>query len=180
MDVRPAAADFRLLTRKALDTLLRMPERHRFLRGMVHWLGFPTAEVPFTAPPRFAGRSKFTVVRMVRLARDGLLSFSRVPLHAALLLAGAMLLMSLVGTTAAWALCRPAGSTGWLILALIAGGHLAGGAVWVSLVAFSEYLARIHEQVLGRPLYVVEGTSDTLATTAPISPGRTTRPAAVA
>jgi polyisoprenyl-phosphate glycosyltransferase len=139
-----------------------MPERHRFVRGMVHWLGFPTAEVPFTAPPRFAGRSKFTVVRMVRLARDGLLSFSRVPLHAALLLAGAMLLTSLVGTTAAWAFCRPAGGVGWLLLALIAGGHLAGGAVWVALVAFSEYLARIHEQVLGRPLYVVQATSDSL------------------
>jgi len=177
MDVRPAAADFRLLTRKALDALLRMPERHRFLRGMVHWLGFPTAEVPFTAPPRFAGRSKFTVVRMIRLARDGLLSFSRVPLHAALLLAAAMLLISLVGTTAAWAFCRPEGSTGWLILALIAGGHLAGGAGWVSLVAFSEYLARIHEQVLGRPLYVVEEASDSLATAPPT---RKTRPAVVA
>lgn len=180
MDVRPAAADFRLLTRKALDALLRMPERHRFLRGMVHWLGFPTAEVPFTAPPRFAGRSKFTVVRMIRLARDGLLSFSRVPLHAALLLAGAMLLVSLVGTTAAWAFCRPEGSTGWLILALIAGGHLAGGAVWVSLVAFSEYLARIHEQVLGRPLYVIEKTSDTVTADVSTPPVRRARPAGVA
>jgi dolichol-phosphate mannosyltransferase len=100
---------------------------------------------------------------MVRLARDGLLSFSRVPLHAALLLAGAVLFASLIGTTAAWALCRPPGPTGWLILALIAGGHLAGGAGWVSLVAFSEYLARIHEQVLGRPLYVVQDSSDSPA-----------------
>jgi dolichol-phosphate mannosyltransferase len=180
MDVRPAAADFRLLTRKAIDALLRMPERHRFLRGMVHWLGFPTAEVPFTAPPRFAGRSKFTVVRMIRLARDGLLSFSRVPLHAALLLAGAMLLVSMVGTTAAWAFCRPEGPTGWLILALIAGGHLAGGAVWISLVAFSEYLARIHEQVLGRPLYVIEKTSDTLTADVSTHPVRRGRPAVVA
>jgi dolichol-phosphate mannosyltransferase len=177
MDVRPAAADFRLLTRKALDALLRMPERHRFLRGMVHWLGFPTAEVPFSAPPRFAGRSKFTAVRMIRLARDGLLSFSRVPLHAALLLAGAMLFVSLIGTTITWAFCRPEGSAGWLILALIAGGHLAGGAVWVALVAFSEYLARIHEQVLGRPLYVVEQSSDSLATS---PPARKARPAVVA
>ena len=162
MDVRPAAADFRLLSRTALDALLRMPERHRFVRGMVHWLGFPTAEVSFAAPPRFAGRSKFTVVRMVRLARDGLLSFSRVPLHAALLLAGAMLLTSLVGTSIAWAVCRPDGPVGWLVLALIAGGHLAGGSVWVALVAFSEYLARIHEPVLGRPLYVVQSTSESL------------------
>src|SRR5204862_112315 len=110
MDVRPAAADFRLLSRRALDVLLRMPERNRFLRGMVHWLGFPTAEVSFRAPPRYAGRSRFTVVRMIRLARDGLLSFSRVPLHAALLSAGAMLLVSFLGTTVGWSLCAPAGA----------------------------------------------------------------------
>jgi polyisoprenyl-phosphate glycosyltransferase len=162
MDIRPAAADFRLLSRRALDALLRMPERHRFLRGMVHWLGFRTAEVPFVAPPRFAGQSKFTLVRMVRLARDGLLSFSRVPLHASLLLAGAMLLLSLVATTTAWFLCRPPGGVGWLLLALIAGVHFAGAGMWVALVAFAEYLARIHEQVLGRPLYVVRETSDEL------------------
>jgi dolichol-phosphate mannosyltransferase len=175
MDVRPAAADFRLLSRRALDVLLRMPERHRFLRGMVHWLGFPTAEVRFTAPPRFAGRSKYTLVRMIRLARDGLLSFSRVPLHAALLLAGAMLLVSFLGTTITWVLCRPMGPLGWLLLALVGGMHLAGAGVWVALVAFSEYLARIHEQVLGRPLYVVRETSESL----PVA-GRATRPDRVA
>src|SRR5262245_1537894 len=172
MDVRPAAAYFRLLSRRALDVLLKMPERHRFLRGMVHWLGFPTAEVRFAAPPRFAGRSKFTLVRMIRLARDGLLSFSRVPLHAALLLAGAMLGLSFLGTLTAWGLCRPGGSVGWLILALIGGVHLAGAGVWVALVAFSEYLARVHEQVLGRPLYVVRETSDDLAVTLRASPAK--------
>jgi dolichol-phosphate mannosyltransferase len=167
MDVRPAAADFRLLSRRALDALLKMPERHRFLRGMVHWLGLPTAEVRFTASARAAGRSKYTLVRMIRLARDGLLSFSRVPLHAALVLAGAMLLVSFLGTTAIWALCRPDGPIGWLLIALIGGVHLAGAGVWVALVAFSEYLARIHEQVLGRPLYVVRQTSDDLAPARP-------------
>lgn len=159
MDVRPAAADFRLMSRKALDALLRMPERHRFIRGMVHWLGFSTSEVNFLAPPRFKGKSKFTLVRMIRLARDGLLSFSRVPLHAALLFAGAMLMLSFLGTTGAWFAFRPEGATGWLILALILGAHLAGGAIWIALLAFSEYLARIHEQVLGRPLYVVRESS---------------------
>lgn len=162
MDVRPSAADFRLLTRKALDALNHMPERHRFLRGMVHWLGFKTAEVNFFAPPRVAGKSKFTLVRMIRLARDGLLSFSRVPLHAALLLAGAMLILSFLGTCVAWFACRPDGTIGWIIGALILGAHLAGAAMWISLLAFSEYLARIHEQVLGRPLYVVSESSDDL------------------
>jgi dolichol-phosphate mannosyltransferase len=179
MDIRPSAADFRLLSRKSLDALLKMPERHRFLRGMVHWLGLPTAEVTFTAPPRFAGKSKFTLVRMVRLARDGLLSFSRVPLHAALLMAGAMLLTSLIGATTAWIFCRPESPVSWLILTLIVGGHLAGGAVWIALVAFSEYLARIHEQVLGRPLYVIETTSDSLAA-ASTPLGRNTRSAVAA
>ena len=173
MDVRPAAADFRLLSRRAVNALLRMPERHRFLRGMVHWLGLPTADVRFTAPARFAGRSKYTLVRMVRLARDGLLSFSRIPLHAALLLAGSLLLVSFLGTTAAWLLCQPAGPVGWLLLALIGGVHLAGAGGWVALVAFSEYLARVHEQVLGRPLYVVRQTSDDLAPARPAArPGR--------
>jgi glycosyltransferase involved in cell wall biosynthesis len=177
MDVRPAAADFRLLSRRALNELLRMPERHRFLRGMVHWLGFPTAEVRFVAPPRFAGRSKFTLVRMIRLARDGLLSFSRVPLHAALIVAGAMLLASFLGTTATWLLCRPDGGVGWLILALIAGVHLGGAGMWVALVAFSEYLARIHEQVLGRPLYVVREVSEERAASGAARAPRTTHAA---
>ena len=139
-----------------------MPERHRFLRGMVHWLGFTAAEVNFVAPPRFAGKSKYTVVRMIRLARDGLLSFSRVPLHAALLLAGAMLLVSFLATTTAWLVFRPDEPVAWLLLALIAGAHLAGGATWISMLAFSEYLARIHEQVLQRPLYVIRDSSDDL------------------
>jgi polyisoprenyl-phosphate glycosyltransferase len=171
MDIRPAAADFRLLSRKSLDALLRMPERLRFIRGMVHWLGFSTAEVSFVAPPRFAGKSKFTLVRMVRLARDGLLSFSRVPLHAALVLAGSMILASFLGTTVAWMIFRPEGGMGWLLLALILGTHLAGSAVWISLAAFSEYLARVHEQVLGRPLYVVREFSDELPAVAANRPG---------
>jgi glycosyltransferase involved in cell wall biosynthesis len=163
MDIRPAAADFRLLAQPALDALLKLPERHRFLRGMVHWLGFPTAEVSFLAPPRAAGRSKFTLVRMVRLARDGLLSFSRVPLHAALLLAGALIAISFLGCSAAWVACRPAESWAWLLLAGIVGGHAVAGGLWAVGFAVCEYIARIHEQVLNRPLYVVERTSDDVA-----------------
>ena len=178
MDIRPAASDFRLMSRKALDALLGMPERHRFLRGMVHWLGFPSAEVAFVAPPRFAGKSKFTTVRMIRLARDGLLSFSRVPLHAALVLAGGMIGLSFLGTGLAWLLLRPDGPVGWLLLALIGAVHLAGGAMWVALVAFSEYLARIHEQVLGRPLYVVERDTEVAVGRAATLPAGRSRTAA--
>lgn len=160
MDIRPAASDFRLMTRKPLEALLSMRERHRFIRGMVHWLGFKRSEVNFLAPPRFAGKSKFTVLKMIRFARDGLLSFSRVPLHAALLGAGGALGLSFLLSLGAWFAWQPAGSVAWLLLAMIFTVHMGGFAVWVALVAFSEYLARVHEQVLGRPLYVVRETSD--------------------
>ena len=74
-----------------------------------------------------------------------------------------MLGLSFLGTTTTWLLCAPRDATGWLLLALIAGIHLAGAGMWLALVAFSEYLARVHEQVLGRPLYVVRETSDDVA-----------------
>ena len=178
IDLNPAVCDFRLLSRKAVDALLAMPERHRFLRGMVQWLGLPSREVSFDVQPRFAGRSKFTIRRLARLARDGLCSFSDVTLKTALLLAGAMLLASLVGTTAAWIAFRPEGPIGWLIFSMIAGIHLIGGGLWIALLAMSDYQSRIHDQVLGRPLYVVRESSDderqvTLVTTSYDSANRT-------
>jgi dolichol-phosphate mannosyltransferase len=160
MDIRAAAADFRLMTRKPLNALLAMPERHRFIRGMVHWLGFKRSEVNFVAPPRFAGKSKYTLLKMIRFARDGLLSFSRIPLHAALLAAGGSLGLSFLLSFCAWLAWHPPGPVGWLLLALIFTVHMGGLAVWVALLAFSEYLARVHEQVMGRPLYVVSENSD--------------------
>lgn len=160
IDLKPTVCDFRLLSRKAVDALLAMPERNRFLRGMVHWLGLPSREVSFDVPPRFAGRSKFTFRRLLSLARDTLFSFSNVTLKAALLLAGAMLLFSFVGMSSAWIAFRPAGRIGWLILAAIASVHLIAGGFWTVLLALSEYQARIHEQLLGRPLYVVRESSD--------------------
>src|SRR5205823_3844616 len=70
-----------LLSRRAVDALLEMRETHRFLRGMVPWLGFPTAEVRYTPARRAIGESKFTLRRRLRLALDGILSFSKVPLR---------------------------------------------------------------------------------------------------
>src|SRR5205085_6067330 len=83
-EVRVAASDFRLLTRKAADALLQLPETHRFLRGMVNWLGFPTAAVPYMPATRGGGVSKYTFRRMANFATDALLSFSKVPLRLAL------------------------------------------------------------------------------------------------
>lgn len=80
------AADFRLLSRKALNVLLAMPERSRFLRGLIAWMGSPTSTIYFDAPPRFAGKSVYTFRKMLGLAAEGIVSLSGRPLHLALYL----------------------------------------------------------------------------------------------
>ena len=82
--VPPGAADFCLLSRPVCQSLRSMPERHRFLRGMISWAGFRRALVPYEAPPRAAGQSKYTLPKMVALALDATFSFSSEPLRLAL------------------------------------------------------------------------------------------------
>src|SRR5438128_2654070 len=79
--IRFAAADFRLMSRRAVHSLLELRETHRFLRGLVQWLGYPTIEVTFKPVRRKAGVTKYTVRRMMNFALDALLSFSKVPLR---------------------------------------------------------------------------------------------------
>jgi dolichol-phosphate mannosyltransferase len=158
-EIRAAAADFRLMSRRAVQGLLQLKESHRFLRGMVHWLGFPTTEVHFSPAARAAGVSKYTVGRMLRFAADGVLSFSRVPLRLPLYLGVAAGAAGLA--YGAWLLTRLATGTGVretsLALMLLL---LIGGAVLCSLGVLGEYVGRIYEQVKGRPLYVVKESHD--------------------
>lgn len=159
--VRPAAADYRLLSRPAADALARLRESHRYVRGMVQWVGFRVDEVPFAPDRRRAGASKYTLRKMVRFALDGLLSFSpslpRRAAGAALVLTGLSWAAS-VGITAAVApLAEPPARLAVVGLtavhALAAGGFAAAGLL-------GEYLARIYEQAKGRPVYLVrEGTA---------------------
>src|SRR4029077_17168870 len=79
--IEPGSADFRLLAREPLDALNALPERHRFIRGLVPWLGFRQTSVPFRAPARWAGRPKYTFRRSARLALEGVTSFSLYPLR---------------------------------------------------------------------------------------------------
>src|SRR5207247_1159913 len=81
MDIRPARSDYRLMTRKAVNAFLLLRERHRFLRGLVQWLGMPTAEVEFEPNARRAGQTKYNWRRLLKLASDGILSFSLTPLR---------------------------------------------------------------------------------------------------
>jgi polyisoprenyl-phosphate glycosyltransferase len=159
-DIRLAASDFRLLSRRALQGLLQMPEQHRFVRGMVQWLGFQPAEVVFMPDERKAGQSKYTLRRMLRLAGDGLFSFSRTPLRLATYLglfavaiglaqSGWYLFEALLGGD------RPSFALQYLLLVT----HVLGGGILCALGFLGEYVGRIYEQVKGRPIYVLKEQS---------------------
>jgi dolichol-phosphate mannosyltransferase len=159
-DIRAELADFRLLSRKAADALLRLPETHRFIRGLVNWVGFASATVTFTVADRGAGVSKFTLRRLMNLGFDALLSFSKVPLRLALLLSLAALALAAALTAAALlhVVLSPA-PTDWGWYALMVAGLLVGGAVLGSLGVLGEYVGRIFDEVKGRPLFLIKEAS---------------------
>jgi len=156
--VSSAASDYRLLSRQAVNALIRLQEKHRFLRGMVNWLGFRTTTVAFHPASRGAGATKYSVRRLLALAVDAMLSFSKLPLRLPLMLG--LLLIVLGGGFGAVMLGRTlwGGDLGVGQLVLIA-LFLIGGAILCSLGIVGEYVGRIYEQVKGRPLYLLKETS---------------------
>lgn len=152
IDVRPAAADFRLLSRRALDGLRSMRESHRYLRGMVQWMGFRVAEVPFAPEPRRVGTSKYSFVKMVRLAMDGLCSFSRAPLR--LTIAAGMTAASL--SLAASLILTVIRLGDWPVAAVVAAGHLVVMALFASVGVLGEYVGRVYEECKHRPAYLIQ------------------------
>jgi glycosyltransferase involved in cell wall biosynthesis len=158
-EVRMAASDFRLMTRKAVDALLNLHESHRFLRGMVNWLGFPTATVPFHPALRGGGVSKYTLRRMANFAIDAMLSFSKVPLRLSLFIGISFLVLgTLLGVVAALeTIFTAAGAlNGATVLTAI---FMVGGCLLCSLGIVGEYVGRIYDQVKARPSYVLKESS---------------------
>jgi dolichol-phosphate mannosyltransferase len=151
--LEPGAADFCLLSRRAHRALRRMPERHRFIRGMVSWLGFSRSFIPYTAPPRAAGRSKYTMRRMIQLASDALLSFTARPLRiatrtgAAIVFASVAALAAMLGSSVVlWS------QPGWSAVAALL--CLLQGALLFAVGLVGEYVVKVYEEAKGRPLYV--------------------------
>jgi dolichol-phosphate mannosyltransferase len=150
------AGDFRLLDRKVVDVLDQMPERNRYVRGMVAWVGFPQCAVEYERDPRYAGKTHYTLGRMVRLALDGLTSFSDRPLRLATQLG--VVVMALSFAFAAWTIVArivdPSNSSrGWASLMTVV---LFLGAVQLLCVGvLGEYIGRVYRETKGRPLYVV-------------------------
>ncbi len=157
VEVRPAAADFRLMSRRAVDELGRLREAHRYVRGMVQWLGFRVAEVPFEPAARQGGVSKYTLRRMVRFAMDGLLSFSPAPARlvagAGLVVTGASWVLSLSALVLLAPLADPVTRVGAVLLTAL---HLLAACGLAAAAVLGEYAARIYDQAKGRPVYVVK------------------------
>jgi dolichol-phosphate mannosyltransferase len=150
------AGDFRLLDRKVVDVLDKMPERNRYVRGMVAWVGFPQCAVEYERDPRFAGTTNYTLGRMVRLAIDGITSFSDRPLRLATQ-AGVVVTM-LSFAFALWTIIATVfdvggASRGWPSLMAVV--LFLGGVQLLCIGVLGEYVGRVYRETKGRPLYVV-------------------------
>jgi dolichol-phosphate mannosyltransferase len=150
--------DFRLVDRKALDAFLAMPERDRFVRGMFAWIGFRQTVAPFHRPPRAAGKTKYSLAKMARLAVDGVVSFSDAPLRVALwagLATSSLAILYGVWVIALWAMNANL-ARGWSsIIVLVA---FLGGANMLMTGVMGVYVGRIYAEVKRRPLYIVDRT----------------------
>lgn len=155
VDIPSDVGDFRLIDRKAVDAFRAMPERDRFVRGMFGWIGFRQATVSFARLPRAAGETKYPLLKMMRLASDGIVGFSDAPLRLALWIG------ALVSATAI------AYGAYVILLALSDANLVSGWASTIVVVAFLSginllmtgivglYVGRVHSEVKARPLYIV-------------------------
>jgi dolichol-phosphate mannosyltransferase len=148
--------DFRLMDRAVVDALRAMPERDRFVRGMVAWAGFRQIAVPYRRAARFAGESKYPFFKMVRFALDGLTSFSRAPLRLATWMGFLVSAIALAAITYALVLRLFTNDwvTGWT--ALFIAVLFIGGAQLLSLGVIGEYIGRIYGETKRRPLYLIQ------------------------
>ncbi len=151
------AADFCLLSHRAHRALQAMPERHRFLRGMISWIGFRRAFVPFEAPPRAAGESKYKPWRLVKFAVDATFSFSARPIRMVGLLGLVIVASGLLWMASIFLLAILGNPVqGWapLMVAIL----IIGGLQMVGIGITGEYIARVFEESKGRPLYFFKQT----------------------
>jgi glycosyltransferase involved in cell wall biosynthesis len=156
--VLPGTADFRALSRQAVDALKAMPEYHRFLRGMVSWIGFSTVILPYEPAKRISGISKYSFGKMFRLAMDAIFSFSLVPLYIGLSMGGLLLflaLLEMVYVLSFWVTGRTSNlAPGWSSLMFVI--LIVGGMLMVLLGFIGVYVGYIFQEVKRRPVYLVK------------------------
>jgi polyisoprenyl-phosphate glycosyltransferase len=149
--------DFRVVDRKVIDVFNAMPERNKYVRGLIGWMGFKQLPYQYARDTRFAGETKYTLSRMIKLATDGILSFSRKPLRLVVRL-GLLSVVVAVGI-AAWAIVRrlffvQETIPGWASLVAII--VFLGGVQLLSVGVLGEYIGSIFEESKQRPEYVIQ------------------------
>jgi polyisoprenyl-phosphate glycosyltransferase len=155
VDIPLDTGDFRLMTRRVADLLIEMPERDRFVRGMVAWLGFKQVSFPYDRETRYAGSTKYPLLKMIRFATDAFLGHSMVLLRIAGIMAGGLLLILFalaLFTIIAWLV----GDTvpGWTSMTMLI--ILIGACQLLVLSIIGEYVGRIYLEGKRRPLFVIE------------------------
>ena len=148
--------DFRLVDRKVVDCFRAMPERDRFVRGMFAWLGFSQTVVKFHRPPRAAGETKYSLTKMIRLALNGVISFSDAPLRLALWVGMAVSILAMgygCWVLAMWAISATL-APGWTSTIIVTAFLCGANMMMTGIMGL--YVGRIHTEVKARPLYVVD------------------------
>ena len=153
------ASDFKLMNLKAIDAWLRMHERNVFFRGMTVWMGFITVQIPFEVVPRSAGQSTWSVLKRLKLALVGITAFSSFPLHL-VTFAGVIFLVLSVLLALETLYLKLAGQAVSGFATVILLELIIGSLLMISLGIIGEYLARIYEEVKGRPRYLVRESID--------------------
>jgi dolichol-phosphate mannosyltransferase len=173
-EIVPDSADFRLLSKEVVQDIRGLKEQHRFLRGMISWMGFQQTIIPFDAPPRMAGRSKFSLRKRIRLATDAIFSFSIVPINLVIAFGFGLLIVALLQIVYVLLTLITVGKQGlppgWtsLMLAVL----VIGGAQMLTLGLIGYYVGMTFQESKRRPLYFVNRRLSTLDTpqSQPIEP----------
>ena len=148
--------DFRLMDRQVVDQLNAMPEKNRFIRGMVSWIGFNQTSIRYQRNPRFAGETKYPLRKMLKFGLDGILSFSVKPLKLSIFMgfASSAIAILMLFYTVYVRLATDHWQSGWasMLVAML----FIGGVQLISIGILGEYIARIYNESKNRPLYIVK------------------------
>lgn len=157
IDIPADTGDFRLIDKKVADAFRQMPERSRFIRGMIAWLGFKQTPIEYERDARFAGETKYPLKKMIKLASNGILSFSTQPLKLVMTVGLLAVIVSL-GLLVYAIVSKATGQadTGWASLMVTI--TFLGGVQLMSVGVLGQYLARMFEESKNRPLYIVSET----------------------
>ena len=152
--------DFRLMSRRVVKSLRSLRETHRFVRGLVPWIGFRSTALLYDRQDRHAGYTKYPFFKMLHFATDAILSFSNFPLRVSTFVGLGMTILSLLGIAVVLYLRLFTAFTVPGISAVLCLMLLTGGMQFIILGMMGEYIGRIYEQAKGRPLYLVASTSN--------------------